>query len=132
MSSLNESSRLARLRSAARRAAGAAALAEEALEHDARMRLGRERRRRRRPGEAILIDARVAVVAHAGERVQVHRQLERRQLRVAADLLRGDLVDRRAEDSSPSSRCAWRTPRSGIPRSMCRACPGRHSSSRGW
>ena len=51
-----------------------AALAEQALEDDARMRLGRKRRRRRRPGEAILIDARVAVVAHAGERVQVHRR----------------------------------------------------------
>src|SRR5439155_1106642 len=28
-------------------------------------------------------------------------------------------------DSSPNSRCAWRRPRSGIPRSPCRACPGR-------
>ena len=75
-----------------------AALAEEALEDDARMRLGGERGRRRRPGEAILIDAGVAVVAHAGERVQVHRQLERRQLRLAADLPGGDLVDRRAQE----------------------------------
>ena len=61
------------------------------------MRLGRERGRGRRPGEAILINARVTVVAHAGERVQVHRELERRQLRLAADLPCGDLVDRRAE-----------------------------------
>ena len=46
MSSLNESSRLARLRSAARRLGGASAFAEEALEHEARMRLGGKRRRR--------------------------------------------------------------------------------------
>jgi hypothetical protein len=74
-----------------------AALAEKALEDDARVRLGRERSGRRRPGQAILIDARVAVVADAGERVQVHRELERRQLRLAANLLGGDLVDRRAQ-----------------------------------
>src|SRR4030095_9559990 len=78
-------------------ALGAFAFAEEALEHDARMRLGRKRRRWRRPGETILIDARVAVVAHAGERVQIHRQLERRQLPVAAHLLRRNLVDGGAE-----------------------------------
>src|SRR4029077_16210305 len=75
-----------------------AALAEEALEDDARVRLGRERGGRRRPGEAILIHARVAVVAHASERVQVHRELERRQLRLAADLPGGDLVNRRAQE----------------------------------
>ena len=45
MSSLNESSRLVRLRSAAT-AVGAFTLAEEAFEHDARMGLGRKRRRR--------------------------------------------------------------------------------------
>src|SRR5215831_14401281 len=38
-----------------------AALAEQALEDDARMRLGRKRSRRRRPREAILIDTRVTV-----------------------------------------------------------------------
>ena len=74
-----------------------AALAEQALEDDARMRLGRKRGRRRRPGEAILIDAGVTVVAHAGERVQIHRELERGQLRLAAHLLGRDLVDCRAQ-----------------------------------
>ena len=46
MSSLNESSRLAR--AAQRRApgGGVSAFAEEALEHEARMRLGGKRRRR--------------------------------------------------------------------------------------
>src|SRR6185503_19485921 len=73
-----------------------AALAEKALENDTRVRLGRERGSRRRPRETILIHARVAVVAHARERVQVHRELERRQLRLAADLSGGDLVDCRA------------------------------------
>ena len=61
------------------------------------MRLGGERGRGRRPGETILIDARVSVVAHAGERVQVHRQLERGQLGLAADLLGRDLVHGRAQ-----------------------------------
>ena len=75
----------------------AAAFAEQALEDDPRMRLGRQRRRRRRPGEVVLIDAGVAVVALADDRQQVHRQFERRQLRLVADLLGGDLIDRRAE-----------------------------------
>ena len=74
-----------------------AAFTEQAFEDYPRMRLRRKRRRRRRPGEAILIDARVTVVAHAGERVQIHRELERGQLRLAAHLLGRDLVDCRAQ-----------------------------------
>ena len=61
------------------------------------MRFGGQRCRRRRPREAILIDAGIAVVADARERIQIHRQLERRQLRVAADLLGRNLIHRRAE-----------------------------------
>ena len=76
---------------------GVAALAKQAFEDDARMRLGRKRSRGRRPGKAILIDARVTVVAHTGERVQIHRELQRRQLRLAAHLLGRDLVDGRAQ-----------------------------------
>ena len=76
---------------------GASPFAEQALEHDPRMGLGRQRRRRRRPREVVLIDAGVAVVALADGREQVHREFERRQLRLLADLLRGDLVDGRAE-----------------------------------
>ena len=97
MSSLTESSRLARLLQRRATVGGAAALAEQALEDDARMRLGRQRRRRRRPREVVLIDAGVAVVALADRLEQIHRQLERRQLRLLADLLRGDLIDRGAE-----------------------------------
>ena len=76
---------------------GAAAFAEQALEDDPRVRLGGQRRRRRRPREIVLIDAGVAVVALADGREQVHRHLERRQLRLLADLLGGDLIDGRAE-----------------------------------
>ncbi len=97
MSSLTQSSRLARLLQRRAPVGRAAALAEQPLEDDARMRLGRQRRRRRRPGEIVLIDAGVAVVALADRLEQVHRQLERRQLRLLADLLRGDLIDRGAE-----------------------------------
>src|SRR5205085_10106389 len=74
-----------------------AALAEQTFEDDARMRLGGQWGRRRRPRETILIHARVAVVAHAGERVQIHRELERRQLGFAADLPGRYLVDARAQ-----------------------------------
>src|SRR6266567_5990428 len=77
---------------------GIATLAKQAFEDHARMRLGRKRSCGRRPREAILIDARVTVVAHAGERVQIHRELERRQLRLAADLPGRDLVDRRPQE----------------------------------
>ena len=76
---------------------GAAAFAEQALEDDARVGFGRKRRRRRRPREVVLVDARVAVVALAHRLEQIHRQLQRRQQRLLADLLRGDLVDRRAQ-----------------------------------
>ena len=59
--------------------------------------LGRQRRRRRRPGQVVLINAGVTIVALSRRLQHVHRQLERRQLRVAADLLRGDLIHGRAE-----------------------------------
>ena len=72
---------------------GVAALAEQPLEDDPRMGLGRQRRRRRGPREVVLINAGVAVIALADGREQVHRHLERRQLRLLADLLRGDLVN---------------------------------------
>ena len=75
----------------------AAAVAEQPLEDDARMCLRGQRRRRRRPREIVLVDARVAVVALADGLEQVHRQLQRRQQRLPADLLRGDLIDGGAE-----------------------------------
>ena len=97
ISSLTQSSRLAFFRSSARAVRRAAALAEQALEDDARMGLGRQRRRGRRPRQIVLVDAGVAVVALAHRGEQIHRQLERRQPRLLADLLRRDLIDRRAQ-----------------------------------
>src|SRR5437868_6589974 len=61
------------------------------------MSLRRKGCRRRRPGEVVLIDAGIAVVALSDDGKQVYRQLQRRELRVAADLLSGDLIDRCAE-----------------------------------
>ena len=61
------------------------------------MRLGRQRRGGRRPGKIVLIDAGVAVVALADDLQQIHRQFERRQLRLLADVLGGDLIDGGAE-----------------------------------
>ena len=61
------------------------------------MRLGGKRRRGRRPGETVHVDARVAVVADPRKRVEIHRQLERRQLRFLADLLDRELIGGRAE-----------------------------------
>ena len=60
----------------------AAAVAEQALENDARMSLGRKRRGGRRPGEIVLVDAGIAVVALADRGEQIHGQLERRQPRL--------------------------------------------------
>ena len=94
---MTESRRLARFFERGAAVGGAAPFAEQALEDDPRVGLGRQRRRRRRPREVVLIDAGVAVVALADGREQVHRHLERRQLRLLADLLGGDLVDGRAE-----------------------------------
>ena len=75
----------------------AAAFAEEALEDDARMRFRRQRGGGRRPREVVLVDAGVAVVALPHHFHQIHRQLQRRQLRLLPHLLRGDLIDGRAE-----------------------------------
>ena len=70
-----------------------AALAEQALEHHPRMGLGRQRRGGRRPREVVLVDAGIAVVALTDHVEQVHRQLERGQLRLLPDLPGRDLVD---------------------------------------
>ena len=76
---------------------GAAAFAEQALEHHARMRLRRQGCRRRRPGQIVLVDAGIAVVALADHFHQVHGELERRELGFLPHLLSGDLIDRGAE-----------------------------------
>ena len=73
-----------------------AAVAEHPLEDDARVRLVRVRGGRGAPRDAVGVDAAIAVVAVADEVGLLHRQLERPQRRVAADVLRGDLVRRDA------------------------------------
>ena len=75
----------------------AATLAEKALENDARVRFGRERRRGRGPREIVLVDTGEAVVTLADHRDQIHRQLKRRQSRFLTDLIGGDLIDGCAE-----------------------------------
>ena len=97
ISSLNQSSRLALFRSAARRSAVLPPSPNKTFKDDPRMSFGRQRRRRRRPGKIVLIDAGVTVVALAHRLDQIHRQFQRRQLRLLADLLGGDLIDRRSQ-----------------------------------
>ena len=70
------------------------AVAEQPLEHRAGVVLHRERRRGRRPGERVDVDAVVAVVAVPDEEAVLQGELERREPRVAAELPRRDLVDR--------------------------------------
>ena len=82
----------------ARAASGARLVssAEQALEHQARVGLGRHRRRRAAPGEAVGVGAAVARVAVADHARVLAAELERGEPRLPADLLRGDLIDRDA------------------------------------
>src|SRR6185503_6866834 len=74
---------------------GRASAAEHALEHDLRVQLHRQRRRRRSPRDRVRVDAAVALAAVARARARVlDGHLDGRQQRLAADLLRDDLVDR--------------------------------------
>ena len=70
----------------------AAALAEEAFEDDTRVGFVGEGRGGRGPGEIVLVNAGVAVVALAGGLEHVHREFERGELGGLADLLGGELV----------------------------------------
>ena len=75
-----------------------AAFAEQPLEHDARVVLGRQRRRRRLPRHRVHVGAAVARFALAAEdEIDFRRdQLHRRQHRVLAELRGRDLVGGRA------------------------------------
>src|SRR6185295_7399073 len=70
---------------------GAGAVAEQALEHRARVGFGRQWTARSAPRHRH-VGAGVAGVAVAGERLRLQPELERRQLRVLPELARGDLV----------------------------------------
>ena len=89
---IEQAAGLPRLREPIRRAA---ALPEQALEHHPRMRLHRVRRRRGPPGDRVREEA-VGAVARDLRRLLQH-DLERRQLRLATEVLRGHLIDGRAE-----------------------------------
>ena len=71
-----------------------AAFTEELLEHDARVVLHRQRRRRVSPRDGVHVDAAIAVLAVAHQEVAVDRQLQRRQRRRPPELGGGDLVGR--------------------------------------
>ena len=86
----------------------------------------------RRPGERVHVDAGVAVVAVADHVVEIGGELQRRQRRVLAELLRGDLIDGGAQlvvgafgqlrPGRRSGTCSWRS----------RGCrTSRRSSARG-
>ena len=94
--SVTESSRLASFRSRAFRMAGirAPGVAEEPLEHDPRVVLHRQRRRVVRPRDGVGVGATETVVARSGEVAPVHRQLQRRELRLASEGTAGKLVHR--------------------------------------
>src|SRR5690606_5157566 len=53
-----------------------AAVAEQALEDEPRVVLGRQRARRRTPRQRVQVNAAIAVLAHAREEAQIDRQLE--------------------------------------------------------
>ena len=75
---------------------GGGAHAEHPLEHEPWIGFRWQRIRRAPPRHRIHVRAGVAVVACADDVVAVDRDFQRRQLRVAADLLGDHLIDRRA------------------------------------
>ena len=79
-----------------RRAGRCAAVAEQALEHDARIVLGRQRRRRRGPRQRVQVGAAVAVLALPGQEIEIDGELERRQRRALAQDRRRNLIGRDA------------------------------------
>ena len=75
---------------------GALGCAEQPLEHGARVALARQRRALVAPGQRVGIHAAVTGIAGAERLVAVERQLEGRQLRFLAQVLRRDLIHRHA------------------------------------
>ena len=80
----------------ARRPIGAAAAAEHPLEQDARIVLHRQRRRRSPPGDGVGVGAAEPDVARAGQVAAVDGHLQRGELRLVAERLRDQLIDRDA------------------------------------
>ena len=72
--------------------------AEQLIEHRARIADHRQRIGRRRPADGVRVDARVVVGAAAGLIDVLDAELHRRNRRQLAELLRVDLVERRARE----------------------------------
>ena len=68
------------------------AVAEQPLEHGARVVLHRQRRRGAAPRDRVGVRAAVAGIARAGEVASFDGELQRRQLGVLAEFRRGDLI----------------------------------------
>ena len=95
---------------------GRAAVAEHALEHDLRVQLHRQRGRRRRPRDAVRVGAAVAFAAVARVRAGIFDgELHRREQVLLSDLLRDQLVDRRAVVDVGARRPSWACSHRGTP-----------------
>ena len=105
---------LAQPRDAGRRI-GAAAVAEHPLEQDARVVFHRQRLGRRPPRDGVGVHAAEPGVAGAAELGRVDRQLERRELRVAAQVTSRNLVDATCPPGSRRQSSAARGRPSGRP-----------------
>ena len=80
------------------RPVGAAAVAEQRLEHRARVPLHRQRLRRAAPGDRVGVDAAELAAAGAGVVRLVHRQLQRGDLGLVGKVPRQQLVHRHVGD----------------------------------
>ena len=121
-------------RTCASRCSGRAAVAEHALEDDARVHFHRQRRGRRAPRDRVPVDAAVAVVAVADEIVLLERHLERQQAacRCRSPARRADRRSCALRTSAPSVRLGC-TPLSHTvcPRE-CSPLPSPHDSACRW
>ena len=106
---------------------GAASLTEHPLEDLARIDLHRQRRRRRPPRKRIHVDAAVIAIAGADQpRMILGGELHRRQHRVLADLLRGNLV--RRDSGIRVNALRWLVSDEARGYSLERACPSHGSA----
>ena len=80
----------------ARRPIGGVVAAEHPLEHRPRVVLHRQRRGRASPGDRVGVGAAESSVARSGEVARVDAELERRQLGLASELARRNLIHRHA------------------------------------
>src|SRR5262249_34827672 len=82
-------------------------VAEQALEDGARPDLGRVRRRRRTPGNAVRVGAAIAVVAITTLNAILASELEGRESRRGSNRIRHDLIDRNGRSDFFSQSFSW-------------------------